>query len=132
MELDPREAVIIQKLLTGTSEFVRVGIARDVRDMETEKPKMHAELLIAVDNRVRTVASVPIEIGDTSDFKTLGRRFYNNRLPIAVRRAFEAVRFVNDEGTVVGWYSFPDFVRDLYGIVTCPHTRAARIYRSLV
>jgi hypothetical protein len=35
-DLDPREPVIIEKLLTGTSEFVQVGIApSDVRDMES-------------------------------------------------------------------------------------------------
>jgi hypothetical protein len=35
VELDPREPVIIQKLVTGTSEFVQVGVApSDVRDMK--------------------------------------------------------------------------------------------------
>jgi len=36
VELDPREPVIIQKLLTDTSEFVQCGVApSDVRDMES-------------------------------------------------------------------------------------------------
>ena len=35
VELDAREPVIIQKLLTGTSEFVQCGVApSDIRDME--------------------------------------------------------------------------------------------------
>ncbi len=36
VELDPREPVIIQKLVAGTSEFVKCGVAPDgVRDMDS-------------------------------------------------------------------------------------------------
>jgi hypothetical protein len=41
VELEPREPVIIQKLATGTSEFVQCGVAPDhVRDMDSIRARL--------------------------------------------------------------------------------------------